>query len=182
MNRTNEVTDYDPRLVLHNALPIATEPRKPVQPDHEAVTLLFVLLSRGGWASDKKQAAELTRYITNKYWGSVESGDYTTYTGKALAAKRIQDRSYALESLVLCNSKWPIIALSPLKNETGGPALASQIFSAVTGREMDELEMERIGERIFNQQRAVLLRQGWGGRSGDILLKHQHEESIQYLR
>jgi aldehyde:ferredoxin oxidoreductase len=47
---------------------------------------------------------------------------------------------------------------------------------------MDELEMERVGERIFNQQRAVLLRQGWGGRSGDILLKHQHEETIQYLR
>jgi aldehyde:ferredoxin oxidoreductase len=78
MNRTNEVTDYDPRLVLHNALPIATEPRKPVQPDHEAVTMLFVLLAQSGWAKDKKQAAELTRYITNKYWGSVESGDYTT--------------------------------------------------------------------------------------------------------
>jgi aldehyde:ferredoxin oxidoreductase len=72
--------------------------------------------------------------------------------------------------------------LSPLKNKTGGPDLASQIFSAVTGREMDELEMERVGEKIFNQQRAALLRQGWGGRSGDILLKHQHEEPIQYLR
>jgi aldehyde:ferredoxin oxidoreductase len=182
MNRTGELRDYDPRLVLHNALPIATEPRKPVQPDHEPISLLFVLLSQGGWASDKKQAAEITRQITNRFWGSTESGDYTTYAGKALAAKRMQDRSYALESLVLCNSRWPMIAMSPEKNAIGGPALAARIFSAITGREMDELEMERIGERIFNLQRAALIRQGWGGRSGDILLKHQHEEPIQYLR
>ncbi len=182
LNRTSELTDYDPRLVLHNSLPIATEPRKPVQPDHEPISLLFFGLAGSGRMNDKKQAAEFTRYIATKYWGSVESGDYTTYTGKALAAKRIQDRSYALESLVLCNCRWPNITLSPAKSELGGPGLASQIFSAVTGREIDELEMERIGERIFNLQRAVLLRQGWGGRSGDILLKHQHEKPLQYVR
>ncbi len=178
MNRTSELRDYDPRLVLHNALHIATEPRKPVQPDHEPISLLFALLG----SNNKMPAAELTRHVATKYWGSVESGDFTTCAGKALAAKRIQDRSCAMESLVLCNCRWPNITLSPVKNEIGGPGLASRIFSAITGREMDELEMERIGERIFNQQRAALIRQGWGGRSGDILLKHQHEEPIQYLR
>jgi aldehyde:ferredoxin oxidoreductase len=134
MNRTSELTDYDPRLVLHNALPIATEPRKPVQPDHEAISLLFIWQDWGGMARNKSLTPEFTRYVTSKYWGSIESGDYTTCTGKALAAKRIQDRSYAFESLILCNCRWPMIFLSPAKSEIGGPDLASQIVFAVTGQ------------------------------------------------
>ena len=43
-------------------------------------------------------------------------------------------------------------------------------------------ELERIGERIFNLQRAALLRDGWGGRSGDSLLDYHHEEPLQYSR
>ena len=42
--------------------------------------------------------------------------------------------------------------------------------------------MEKIGERIFNQQRAVMLRQGWGGRTEDRLLEHQHDKPLEYLR
>jgi aldehyde:ferredoxin oxidoreductase len=182
MNRTNEIRDYDPRLALHNALTVATEPRKPVQPDHEAIGLLFTWFEWGGWVNNTKLSPEFTRQISTKYWGSVEAGDYTTYAGKALAAKRIQDRSYAFESLILCNCRWPMIFIPPDQNQIGGPALASQIYSAVTGREMDEDQLEMIGERIFNQQRAVLLRQGWGGRSGDKLLEYYHEKPIEYLR
>jgi aldehyde:ferredoxin oxidoreductase len=180
MNRTNEVIDYDPRLLLHNALLLATEPRKPVYPDHEAINLLFVWLNWVGMAGKSVISPEFTRKVSAKYWGSIEAGDYTTYAGKALAAKRIQDRSYAFESLVLCNCHWP--NLFKANAEVGGPTLASQLFSAVTGRETDEGELERIGERIFNQQRAVMLRQGWEGRSGDRLLEHQHEKPLEYLR
>ena len=182
MNRTNEVKDYDPRLILHNAIPLATEPRKPVQPNHEAINLLFMWLNWAGLADETELSADYTRQITTKYWGSTEAGDYTSYSGKALAAKKIQDRSYALESLILCNSRWPRIFAQPGDSQIGGPALASRIFSAVTGRELDETEMERIGERIFNQQRAVMIREGWGGRDGDRLLGYYHDEPLEYLR
>jgi aldehyde:ferredoxin oxidoreductase len=39
----------------------------------------------------------------------------------------------------------------------------------VTGREVDEEGLYRIGERIFNLQRAVLTREGWRGREHDAL-------------
>lgn len=180
INRSNEVIDYDPRLLLHNALLIATEPRKPVYPDHEAIGLLFAWLNWAGLASNTTLSPEYTREMATKYWGSIEAGDYTTYAGKALASKRIQDRSCAMESLVLCNCHWP--GLFKTNPEIGGPELASQVFSAVTGRETDEGELEKIGERIFNQQRAVMLRQEWHGRNTDTLLEYQHEKPLEYLR
>ncbi|MFC1863718.1 aldehyde ferredoxin oxidoreductase C-terminal domain-containing protein, partial [Thermodesulfobacteriota bacterium] len=37
----------------------------------------------------------------------------------------------------------------------------------------------KTGERIFNLQRAVLMRQGWGGREGDTLLGHLHEDPLE---
>ena len=182
MNRTNEVIDYDPRLILHNAIPLATEPRKPVQPNHEAINLLFMWLNWVGMADGKELSPDYTRQIATRYWGSVEAGDFSSYSGKALAAKKIQDRSYALESLILCNTRWPRITAQPGDMQVGGPALASRVFTAVTGREMDEDEMERIGERIFNQQRAAMIRDGWGGRKGDTILDYFHRKPLEYLR
>jgi aldehyde:ferredoxin oxidoreductase len=124
---------------------------------------------------------EVMRDIAVRYWGSAAAADYSSYEGKALAAKRIQDRTYAIESLILCSGPWPMIR-KMIDTDGDAFALPSQIFSAVTGRELDEGELDKMGERIFNLQRAILLRQGWGGRSGDRLLDYHHEEPIQYLR
>jgi aldehyde:ferredoxin oxidoreductase len=52
----------------------------------------------------------------------------------------------------------------------------------VTGRELDDTEMEIIGERIFNQQRAAMIRDGWGGRGGDRMLEYYYQEPLEYLR
>ena len=104
--------------------------------------------------------------------------DYTTYEGKALAAKKIQDRTYAKESLLLCDFLWPIIWIRFADDHTGDPAMESRVLSAITGEDIDEAGLNKIGERIFNLQRAVLLRQGWGGRNGDTLLDHLHDEPL----
>lgn len=182
MNRTNEVKDYDPRLVLHNALLIATEPRRPLQQVHEASGVLIEWLDWLDGIEGAYLSPEVIGNIADRYWGSLAAADYSSYEGKALAAKKIQDRTYAMESLILCNARWPMLRHPSAENFEGGPALASQIFSAVTGRELDEEGLNKIGERIFNLQRAVLTRQGWGGREGDRLLDYLHEEPIQYLR
>ncbi len=182
MNRTNEVKDYDPRLVLHNALLIATEPRRPLQQIHEASGILIEWLDWLDGIEGAYLSPEVIGNIADRYWGSLAAADYSSYEGKALAAKKIQDRTYAMESLILCNARWPMLRHPSAENFEGGPALASQIFSAVTGRELDEEGLNKIGERIFNLQRAVLTRQGWGGREGDRLLDYLHEEPIQYLR
>ena len=35
-----------------------------------------------------------------------------------------------------------------------------------------------MGERIFNLQRAIVIRQGWGGREGDRLLDYVYDEPL----
>ena len=77
---------------------------------------------------------------------------------------------------------WPILWVRYSEDHIGDATLESQVFSAITGRELDEKELNKIGERIFNLQRAILMRQGWGGREGDRLLDYLHEEPIQYVR
>jgi aldehyde:ferredoxin oxidoreductase len=182
LNKSNEVKVYEPRLVLHNALLIATEARSVLMELHEAAIVLVKWLARLDGKEDGYLTTGAMKNIAMRYWGSLEAADYTSYEGKALAAKRIQDRAHAFESLILCNTRWPLIDFRGIESHIGGPSLASQIYSAVTGKEIDEPELERIGERIFNLQRAVFMRQGWGGRSGDRLLDYFFLEPLPFLR
>jgi aldehyde:ferredoxin oxidoreductase len=59
--------------------------------------------------------------------------------------------------------------------------MESLIVRAVTGRDLDEESLNRIGERIFNLQRSILLKQGRGGREGDDLLEYVFEEPLDFL-
>ena len=56
----------------------------------------------------------------------------------------------------------------------GDPTLENRILSAVTGKEVDEEGLYRIGERIFNVCRAMLVREGHHGRDADILPDYLH--------
>ena len=103
------------------------------------------------------------RAIAARFWGSEVAADFSTYEGKALAAKKIQDRSYAKECLILCDWLWPIMEMEFSEDHVGDPTLESQIVSAVTGRELDEEGLNRIGERVFNLQRAIHIREGHKG-------------------
>jgi aldehyde:ferredoxin oxidoreductase len=181
MNRTNELKDYDPRLIVHNALLLATEPRRSMQAIHEASGVLIGWLA---WLDGEEGyvSPDVVRRISSRYWGSEAAADYTSYEGKALMAKKTQDRTSAFESLILCNARWPMLHNPLTDDHMGVPDLPARIFSAVTGREMDLAEMELTGERIFNLQRAALLRDGWGGRDGDRLLDYHHEVPLQYSR
>ena len=107
--------------------------------------------------------------MAENFWGGAVAADFTTYEGKALAAKKIQDRTYAKESLILCDWAWPIMTVSNSEDHLGDPTLESQVFSAITGKETDEEGMNRFGERIFNLQRAILTREGRLGRESDQL-------------
>ncbi len=179
MTQANELKDYDPRLLLTNALLYATEPRRPIQQLHEAGHALIKWLE---WHKGEKGAylsSEILRIIAEKFWGSDAAADFSTYESKALAAKTIQDKAYAKESLILCDIFWPIKWVKYSEDHIGDPTLESQVFSAVTGVEADEDDLNRMGERIFNLQRAVLLKQGWGGREGDNLLDHFHDQPLK---
>jgi aldehyde:ferredoxin oxidoreductase len=175
--RGGETKDYDPRLMMTSALLYAMEPRRPIQQLHIVATPLFMWL---GWGGENKPGKSIPfeNYLktVRNFWGSDIAGDFTTYDGKALAAKKIQDSIYVKESLVLCDLRWPVMSAPGLPG--GDPTLESQIYSAITGNELDEAAINKIGERIFNLQRAILLRQGWEGRKSDKILEYYHEVGL----
>lgn len=175
----NETRDYDPRLVLTNTLLYATEQRRPINQVHELTHALWMWLNWTQGQGDAFLSYEDFRVVSENFWGGAAAADFSTYNGKALAAKKIQDRAYAKESLILCDFLWPIIWVRYGKDHSGDPTMESRVLSSITGRDIDEAGLNKIGERIFNLQRAILLRQGRGGRQGDKIMDYLHEEPLQ---
>jgi aldehyde:ferredoxin oxidoreductase len=60
----------------------------------------------------------------------------------------------------------------------GDPTLESRLFSAVTGIDTDEEGLLAYGERIFNQQRAILLREGWKAKEWDVPAEYNFIEPV----
>jgi len=172
MTRASETKDHDPRMILANAIVFATEPRRAVHLVH-AVSLP---LNRWiNWRKGYKDAffsTDAIHDIAARFWGSPEAADFTTYSGKALATRNIQNYGYIKESMVVCDLTWPIYPVNPIDKSIGPFTLESQILSAITGLQYTEEELSRTGERIFNLQRAILMREGWGGRKGDHLMDY----------
>ncbi len=178
-SRSNEGKDHDPRLILVNSLLCALEPRRPIQLVHaQSLPLGRWINWRNGW-KDAFLSGKVIQEIAETYWGGPDGGDFSTYTGKALAAKKIQEYGYIKESLILCDLAWPIYQVHSPDKSLGFFTLESRIVSAITGRKLDEAALGVMGERIFNLQRAILNRQGWKGRQGDNLLGYLFEEPLR---
>ncbi|MDZ4246155.1 MAG: aldehyde ferredoxin oxidoreductase N-terminal domain-containing protein, partial [Dehalococcoidia bacterium] len=98
---------YSPKAFITTGILYATDRRQPIQQLHE-ISLLSIIWVR--WAN-KNPGANLSstvfRGIAKRFWGSEIAGDFSTYEGKALAARMIQDRQLAKECLILCDKQWP---------------------------------------------------------------------------
>jgi aldehyde:ferredoxin oxidoreductase len=166
-NQAGHLNLYDPRIYITTGLLYATEPRQPIQQLHEASwPVLYWLRWVDRW-EDAFLSSEAIRALAKSLWGSELAADFSTYEGKALAAKKIQDFTYAKESLGLCDFLWPMIYAN--YSDDGIGALESKILAAVTGKEVDKEELYGIGERIFNLQRAIIIRERHEGRESDKL-------------
>jgi aldehyde:ferredoxin oxidoreductase len=178
--RGSEKKDYDPRLLMTTALCYAIEPRRPIQQLHEVSMLSMMWLGMG---PDAKPGETFTtedfRHVAEKLWGSAAAADFSTYEGKAMAARMLQDRVFAKESMVICDLRWTMTQVNRILGTTGDNVFENQVYSAITGKEVDTAEFATIGERIFNLQRAILLRQGWGGRRGDRILDYFFTEPLK---
>jgi len=168
VGKNDQIPFYGARMYITTGLFYAMEPRLPIQQLHEICTLLM------RWAIDQTQGpkkggvtSRVVRDIAKRFWGNELAGDFSTYEGKAQAAAMIQDRQYAKENLILCDFTWPVIYSPFTEDGVGDPTLESRLCAAVTGRDMDEQGLYRIGERTFNLQRAILIREGWRGREDD---------------
>jgi aldehyde:ferredoxin oxidoreductase len=147
-----------PRAIVTHALLYPLEPRVHQPLIHETS---FV---RAAWAINRMQPGatpvtnRLFHAIAKAFWGSEAAGDLSSYEGKDLAARNIQNRTYLKDSLGLCDFGFPICYSFNTPDGLGDPDLEAKLFTAVTGAASGDLA--GYAERICNQQRAILLREG----------------------
>jgi len=158
---------YSPREYMINTMLYALEPRQPIAMLHEVSRLIRHWLTFQAKPESNYMSGDVFRGAAKAFWGNDHAWDMTTPEGKAEASTRIFDRSYVKDSLLLCDSSWPIMVSENTPDHIGDPALESRIFSAVTGIKTDEAGLRLYGERIFNLQRALLLRDGWKPKTDD---------------
>lgn len=177
--RSGESGEYGPRLYLHTAMLHATEPART-----QVAQLLEIGLIMQRWLAwiMKVEGAEFCTgvllEVMRRFFGE-QATDFFSYEGKALAAKMIQDREYAYESFILCNSLFPAYCLDYIEHKES-PPLASSIISAITGKNLTEEDVNFLGERLFNLQRAIFLREGHRGKEDDVIREVCFSQPVQF--
>ena len=167
--KTGEDYIYDPRMFITHGIFYAMEPKRPIQHLHEVSWLVAQWVAWHNGAENAYVSSDVVLEVARRFWGSEAAADFSTYAGKALAARKIQDRQYVKECLVLCDFAWPIAHVKYSADHLGDSSIESKIYSAVTGKDMDEEGLYRMGERVFNLQRAILAREGHRGKEYDTL-------------
>ena len=180
IDHTGKYHVYGPKLFILTGLLYATEPEQPINQLHEISFLVHTWLDWYDKIDNAFLSSDVIRAIAQRFLGGELAVDFSTYSGKAKAAKIIQDREYAKECLILCDMAWPISSVVYSKDHVGDPTLESQVFQAVTGKKIDENGLYRIGERVFNLQRAVLIREGHKGRQNDTLEESDFAVPIKF--
>jgi len=160
---------FGPRLYNINGIFYATEPRMPVALLHEICIPVEKWKEWVKGAEGAYMSYDRLRDIGRRFWGSELTFDFSTYEGKAVAAKRIQDRMHAQECLVLCAFFYPLRSCDYTETHEGDSTIESKLYSAVTGNETNEEGLNRIGERVFNLERAVLACEDPRGKKVDEL-------------
>jgi aldehyde:ferredoxin oxidoreductase len=97
--------------------------------------------------------------VAKKIWGS-EKAVTDDYEYKSQVAIWLQNRGCLTSSLPTCDWALPIVASNFTVDGSGDTSLESQLYSAVTGINYSEEELDTIGERIFNLERAIAIREG----------------------
>jgi aldehyde:ferredoxin oxidoreductase len=165
-----------PRAFFTHGLLNAMEPRMHMPLLHQMSHL------RARWQAHLAQphlspvTSKVFKAAAKLFWGSEEAANLSGYEGKALAAKKIQDRMVMIESLGLCSFAWPIMDSFNTPDHVGDPTLEGKIFYAVTGIAGEELD--QYAERVFNLQRAILVREGWGVPQYDPIAEYNFTEPL----
>ena len=170
---------YSAREYLMNGLLYAFEPRQPIAMLHEVSRTIGMWVMNLQYPGSTPVSADVYRAAAAKFWGHEKAWDLNTHEGKAMAATCIIDRTYVKDSLGLCDSCWPLMFSHHTDDKVGDSTLEARTFNAVTGNEIDEDTLLKFGEIIFNQQRAILLREGWNPREDDTIAEFNFTDPVQ---
>ena len=151
---------YPGRVYVTNALLTALEPRQPTAMINE----IGGTVTR--WLGTKQPAISSGNldFIARHFWGGPAAADFTTYEGKGLCTKMVQDRHAIKESAILCYFSWHLCAVEMYR-----PTIVAEILSAVTGIPHEAASLYLLGERISNLQRAITVMERKSAREEDIL-------------
>ena len=98
-----------PGAIIPFALLSSMEPRAHVALTHEISRTRLVWLRGRTQPNISPVNGKVWHKIAKAFWGSEAAGDLSTYEGKALVVKKVQDRTYLKDSLGLCDACWPIV-------------------------------------------------------------------------
>jgi aldehyde:ferredoxin oxidoreductase len=170
---------YSAREYLMNGLLYAFEPRQPIAMLHEVSRTIGMWVMNLQYPGSTPVSADAYRAAAAKFWRHEKAWDLNTHEGKAMAATCIIDRTYVKDSLGLCDSCWPLMFSHHTDDKVGDSTLEARTFNAVTGKEIDEDALLKFGEIIFNQQRAILLREGWNPGKDDTIADFNFTDPVQ---
>ncbi|MDT8379993.1 MAG: aldehyde ferredoxin oxidoreductase N-terminal domain-containing protein [Desulfotignum sp.] len=170
---------YSAREYLMNGLLYAFSPRQPIAMLHEIsrLTGLWVMHQNDPKTSPVSNA--VFRKAAARFWGHEKAWDLMTHEGKAQAAVKIMNRTCAKDSLGLCDSCWPVMISWHTPDYVGDPGLEAATFAAVTGIDMDEAGLDLAGERIFNLERQIHIREGHRPLQDDDVAPYNYTEPVQ---
>ena len=172
---------FDPRVMPTTSLLYAMEPRQPIPQISEIAGRLVCLWVP--WANGDEGAyisSDVMRSMGKRFWGGELAMDFSTYEGKSLSAKMVQDRIIANECGIFCIYLLPLYHSPSTENFVGDPTIESRVISAVTGQQFNEQSFYQIGERVFNLHRAVMVREGHKGRESDTVSESCHTQPIEF--
>jgi aldehyde:ferredoxin oxidoreductase len=157
-----------------SAMMHASTSRDPTIGTHHSSLLLAEFL-----LADRDVALSQFRRLSEKVWGYPDALE-PTFENKAPVAIWSQHQHMLIDSLTLCDFAFPQL-VRPMETREewrntqdliGDLDLDLRMFGAVTGLEMSRQEMDRVAERAFTLERAMLARAGRGRPMEEGLAPH----------
>ncbi|OKY79081.1 MAG: Aldehyde:ferredoxin oxidoreductase [Candidatus Methanohalarchaeum thermophilum] len=150
---------------LVSSLIWATSNRDPANDSVHHFTDNIALYPEAEMMNGEKLSWDKVREVSERLYGYEGAMDYeVTYDppeAKASAAVWHRWRGALVASLLLCDWQMPrVFTLRPKDGPQTYPQAEAEMFSAVTGINMSEEELDKAGERIWNLERAIDVRYG----------------------
>jgi aldehyde:ferredoxin oxidoreductase len=139
------------------ALMWATDSRDPIIDNHAYRRIVTTVKS---YPPPRTYTDEEANRISKKIFGTAKAIDRSNFEEKAKAIIYSQNKSAVINLLVVCDWIYPFFISHNTQDHIGDTSVEAQLLGAVTGYELSERELDRIGERVWNLMRAISVREG----------------------
>jgi aldehyde:ferredoxin oxidoreductase len=139
------------------ALLWALDSRDPIIDQH---AYLKLAVSHPGDPPPYGLPLDRAKLISRKLFGSEMAIDHSNFTHKAEMTVYAQNKAAVINLLVVCDWIYPIFSSHGTEDRLGDTSLESRLLTAVSGYDLTEKELDRIGERVWNLARALMVREG----------------------